>query len=132
MVPSVYQKDIREEYGSEFYITSFKWSAPYVRLYPMPEWEIVEQRLRDGASLPNAEILSNIVNYYGQVANMDSRGRLLIPPTLREKAKIAGEVAVFGKFNRLDLWNEKEFTNMMDSKSLTDSELEELCRQLDI
>ncbi len=103
-----------------------------MRLYPMPEWEVVEQKLKDGASLPNAEILSNIVNYYGQAANMDSRGRLLIPPTLREKAKIEGEVAVFGKFNRLDLWNEKEFTKMMDSKSLTDGELEELLRQLDI
>ncbi len=131
-VPSVFQKIIKEKYNQEFFFTSFIWGAPFVRLYPMKEWELVEQKLVDGASIPKASVLINTINYYGQSATMDNRGRILIPPALREEANINGEVAVFGKFNRLDVWNEKQFVDMMGKNSLSETELEDLLKQMNI
>jgi len=38
----------------------------------------------------------DVTNFYGQMAEMDAQGRLLIPQKLREMAKVTGDVEVLG------------------------------------
>ena len=54
------------------------------------------------------------------------------PQTLRDEAGMVGEVAVFGKFNRLEIWNEERFLKKMNDNPLTEDDLEEISRQLGI
>jgi MraZ protein len=42
-------------------------------------------------------------NYWGQAAEMDNQGRLLLPQLLRDSAQLKGEVAVMGYLNRLEV-----------------------------
>ena len=42
-VPTPFRRLIDEKHGSEFYITSL--TGDNVRIYPLPEWESIEQRL---------------------------------------------------------------------------------------
>jgi len=41
-LPTSFRRLIEEKFGSEFYITSL--TGDYVRIYPLPEWESIEQR----------------------------------------------------------------------------------------
>jgi MraZ protein len=58
-------------------------------------------------------------SYYGQVAEMDAQGRVLIPQVLRESAKTVGDVVVFGKLNYLEVANHDQFRAKLDAEPMT-------------
>ena len=51
----------------------------------------------------------DVTNYYGQMAEMDAQGRLLMPQLLRELAKVTGEVNVLGSQTLLEVVNAELF-----------------------
>ena len=58
-------------------------------------------------------------SYFGQVTDMDAQGRVVINPLLRESARIAGEVAVLGYLNYLEVWNNELFRERVLDQPLT-------------
>ncbi len=68
----------------------------------------------------------DVTNYYGQVATFDAQGRLLIPQTLREAAKLSGDVAVMGQRNMLVVINDERIRSGFEHNPLTDSDFAEL------
>ena len=55
-------------------------------IYPMQEWEKIEQKLATIPSFnPAKKKLLDRVNYYGQTTEIDAQGRVLLPQILREK-----------------------------------------------
>jgi MraZ protein len=58
-------------------------------------------------------------SYYGQVAEMDAQGRVLIPQVLRESAKTVGDVVVFGKLTFLEVANHDMFRAKLDAEPIT-------------
>ena len=66
------------------------------------------------------------MNYYGQTATMDSQGRVLIHPLMRDCANIDGEVAVIGQLDYLEVWNRATFEEQLHNDPLTDADLKEL------
>ena len=82
-VPTPFRRLIDEKHGSEFYITSL--TGDNVRIYPLPEWESIEQRLSLLPTMdPARRKFLDRTNYYGQQATIDAQGRLLIHPLLRK------------------------------------------------
>ncbi len=76
----------------------------------MPVWMEIQKKL--GAmpsSHPTRRKYAMWTNYYGKLAELDSQGRVLIHPLLREAAAMEGEVVVLGDYNRLSLWNHDRF-----------------------
>jgi MraZ protein len=59
----------------------------------------------------------DVTNYYGQMAEMDAQGRLLIPQLLRDTAKVMGEVNVLGSQTFLEVVNAESFKAEMQSAS---------------
>ncbi|HVF51586.1 MAG TPA: hypothetical protein VNA19_15980 [Pyrinomonadaceae bacterium] len=107
-IPTAFRRYIEEKHGTEFYVTSL--TGDCVRLYPLPEWESIEQRL---ALLPSMEPARrkflDRTNYYGQQAALDAQGRILIHPLLRKSAGVLGEVAVLGYLTYLEVWELENF-----------------------
>ena len=62
------------------------------------------------------------MNYYGQSAEIDTQGRVLIHQRLRESAGMAGEVDVLGAVDRLDVWNHDRLVAKMLSEPYTDDD----------
>ena len=94
-VPTPFRRLIEEKHGGEFYITSL--TGENVRIYPLPEWESIEQRLSLLPTMdPARRKFLDRTNYYGQQATIDGQGRLLIHPLLRKSAAVVGDVAVMG------------------------------------
>ena len=94
-VPTPFRRLIEDKYGSEFYITSL--TGDNVRIYPLPEWESIEQRLSLLPTMdPARRRFLDRTNYYGQQSTIVGQGRLLIHPLLRKSAAVIGDVVVLG------------------------------------
>ena len=120
-VPNLFRSLLESKYGRELFVTSL--SGEYVSVYPMPVWLEVEQKLAQMPSThPSKLRYLDRVNYFGQVAELDGQGRVLIPVRLRDSATMAGEVDVLGQVNWLDVWNHDRFLTKMQRDPYTDND----------
>jgi MraZ protein len=120
-VPSLFRAFIEEQYGNELFVTSL--SGDSVRVYPMSVWNEIERKLAGVPStLPARGRFFDRVNYFGQAAELDKQGRVLVHPRLRESADIAGEVDVFGQYNYLEVWNHDRFIAKLLREPFTDED----------
>ena len=101
-VPAEFKRVIDEKYGTQFYITSVDGRS--AQIYPFEEWERIEQKLAGLSTYnPTKKKFLTRTNYWGQAAEMDNQGRLLLPQLLRDSAQLKGEVAVMGYLTRLEV-----------------------------
>jgi len=120
-VPNAFRSLLEGKYGRELYVTSL--TGEYVRIYPMPVWLDLEQKLGAMPSVhPSRVRFLDRVNYFGQVSELDLQGRLLIPVRLRESATMTGDVDVLGQFNCLDVWNHDRFLAKLQREPYTDDD----------
>ena len=120
-VPTEFRTEILQAHGRELFVTSIKGDS--VRVYPLPVWIGVEQRLAKLASTkPARRRFLQRVNFYGAAAELDDQGRVLIHPRLRESAQMVGEVDVLGQDNFLEVWNHERLNELMIREPLTDDD----------
>jgi MraZ protein len=124
-VPNVFRAALETKYGREVFLTSL--SGEYARIYPMPVWLELEEKLGKMPSAhPSRTRFLDRVNFFGQVGELDAQGRLLIPARLRETATIAGDVDVIGQYNWLDVWNHDRFLTKLQREPYTDDDARSL------
>ena len=120
-VPNAFRLLLEGSYGRQLFLTSL--TGEYVRVYPMPVWLEIEQKLGEMPSThPSKLRYLDRVNYFGQVAELDTQGRVIIPVRLRESATMVGEVDVLGQYNWLDVWNHDRFLTKMQREPYTDDD----------
>ena len=120
-VPGLFRRYAEEKYGSQFYVTSL--AGECVRIYPMPEWEAIEQRLSLLPSMdPARRKFLDRTNYFGQQSAMDTQGRILIHPLLRKSAQVVGDVVVLGYLTYLEVWELDKFQQRMLSDPYTEED----------
>ena len=120
-VPNAFKSLLESKYGRELFLTSL--SGEHVRIYPMPVWLEIEEKLaRMPSTHPSRLRFLDRVNYFGQAAELDAQGRVLIPQRLREAATMNGEVDVLGQVNCLDVWNHERLTTKMQRDAYTDDD----------
>lgn len=120
-VPNAFKSLLESKYGRELFLTSL--SGEYVRIYPMPVWLEIEEKLgRMPSTQPSRLRFLDRVNYFGQVGEIDTQGRVLIPLRLRDAATMAGDVDVLGQFNCLDVWNHDRFLTKLQRDAYTDDD----------
>ncbi len=94
-----------------------------VRIYPMAVWLDIEGRLSQMPSSHPARMkFLDRVNFFGQVADLDDQGRVLIHPRLRDSAQMAGEVDVLGQQNFLEVWNHERFLAKLARETFGDDD----------
>lgn len=87
-----------------FYITSK--DGERAELWPIAAWEEIEAQLAKIPSTnPAKRKFLDVTNYYGQMAEMDGQGRVLLPQILRDKASLTADVVVFGAQKYLEVMN---------------------------
>ena len=124
-VPNVFRLALESKYGRELFLTSL--TGEYVRLYPMPVWIEIEEKLgRMPSTHPPRLRFLDRVNFFGQVAELDAQGRVLVPARLRETAAIAGDVDVLGQYNYLDTWNHDRLLTRLQRDAYTDEDAKAL------
>ncbi len=120
-VPADFKRQIDENYGAQFYITSR--TGTVAEVYPMQEWEEIERKLAAAPdSHPVKKKFLKYTNFYGQVVEMDGQGRLLLPSALRDSANLKGEVAVMGSLKHLLVRNAEELRKEIAAEPFTEDD----------
>jgi MraZ protein len=120
-VPNAFRSLLESKFGRELFITSL--TGDSVRIYPMPVWIDIEEKVgRMPSTHPSRVRFFDRVNYFGQVAELDAQGRVLVPVRLRESAAMSGEVDVIGQYNYLDVWNHEKFQVRLKVEGYTDQD----------
>jgi MraZ protein len=120
-IPNAFRALIQSAHGAEVFVTSL--TGEYVRVYPMPVWLALEEKLAKMPSTHPARLkFLDRANYYGQTAEIDAQGRVVIHQRLRESAGMDGEVDVFGQYEYLDVWNHERFVAKLQREPYTDDD----------
>ena len=78
----------------------------YLLIYQLPTWEEIEAKLVHLPSLhPQVRELQRLLVGHATEVGMDSHGRVLLPPELREFARLDRDVVLLGLMNKFELWD---------------------------
>jgi MraZ protein len=78
-----------------------------VLLYPEPEWEQILPKIEALPSFNKAALRAQrLLIGYATPLELDSAGRLLIPPTLRDYAGLDKQLMLVGLGKKFELWDE--------------------------
>ncbi len=120
-IPNAFRGLIEGKHGKEAFVTSL--TGEYVRIYPMPIWLALEEKLAGVPTTHPARLkFFDRINYFGQTAEFDQQGRVLIHPRLRDSAGMTGEVDVLGQYDWLDVWSHERFIAKMQREPYTDDD----------
>jgi MraZ protein len=124
-VPNAFRAAIQKDHGAELFVTSL--TGQSVRIYPLPVWADLQQRLGKVPSTnPARQRFLDRVNFYGQRAELDAQGRVVIHARLREGAHITGEVDVLGQQSYLEVWNHERLLAKLAAEPFTDDDAKAL------
>ncbi len=116
-VPKKYRDGLEAGSGLKMVVTTGQYEDCLV-VYPLPEWQRIEERLRqhpdlkpeaDDEARAKAEWTSRLVIGNATDCDIDSHGRLLIPPTLRKHADLEKQVRMVGQTEKFELWDESKW-----------------------
>lgn len=84
-------------------------------LYPLPEWENIERKL-DALPSFNAQArrVQRLLMGHATDAEMDSHGRILLSPPLRQYAQMDKRVVLIGQGKKFELWDEAQWSAKRD------------------
>jgi MraZ protein len=127
-VPTEFRRLLEERYGTEFFATSVRGDKALV--YPLPVWEEIEARLTAMPSTdPTRQRFLERVNYFGAQVKLDAQGRLLLPPILRERSAMAGEVVVSAHIDHLEVWNRERLERRFEENPFDDEDFRTLAER---
>jgi MraZ protein len=80
-------------------------------LYPLPEWEKLEQTIIKLPTLRKKNIeLRRFLIGNALECEMDSQGRMLLPEKLRKFADMDKKIVLVGQLNKFEVWSEDAWT----------------------
>jgi MraZ protein len=107
ILPSRLREAIAEQSAGKLVITSF---TGYLLAFPYGEWEILEQKISQQSLLKKQvrafqrDFMSGAVD-----CNVDSQGRVLIPPSLREYAGLEKDIVLAGMVRTIEIWSKERW-----------------------
>lgn len=106
VVPAKHRDVLLERCGGHLIVTAHPHGCLLV--YPLPEWEVIEQKLEALPSIdPAVADMQRLMNGKAQDTQMDAAGRLLVSPELRSYAKLEKDVVLSGMGKKFELWNQE-------------------------
>ena len=85
-------------------------------IYPQPDWDDIQRKVE---ALPSFNVAARRVQrlLIGHATDipMDTSGRILLPPPLREYAQLEKKGVLLGQGKKLELWSEASWIARRDS-----------------
>lgn len=108
-VPTRYRENLLSNAGGELVLT-IDTEAPCLLLYPLSEWELIENKLQQLPSFdPQTRRIQRLLIGHANELEMDSQGRVTIQPLLRDYADLNTntKVVLVGQGKKFEIWNEQ-------------------------
>ena len=114
VMPTRYREQISELAQGKLVVTVDRDQC--LLIYPLPEWEQIERKLMSLPSLnATARRLQRLMVGHATELPLDGHGRVLLPPELREFAKLGRHGMLIGQGNRFELWDEVRWSERRDA-----------------
>ncbi|TMV46669.1 division/cell wall cluster transcriptional repressor MraZ [Paenibacillus mesophilus] len=114
----------RDALGAQFIVTRGLDNCLFV--YPKEEWAVLEQKLK---SLPlmkaDARAFTRFFFSGATECELDKQGRINIPNTLCEYAKLDKDCVVLGVSNRVEIWSKQVWENYFQQSEESFNEIAE-------
>ncbi len=108
-MPARYREQLQKHSVPQLVVT-IDTEVSCLLLYPLVEWEVIEQKLQ---ALPSfnraARRIQRLLIGHATELELDSNGRLLLPPLLREYAKLDKKIMLVGQGKKFEVWDEEEW-----------------------
>lgn len=116
----------RSELGKKIVITAGLDNCLWV--FKSSEWSKIEEKLNQfSIGQADSRSFSRFMFSSAVEAEVDSIGRVLIPDFLRDRANLKNKVVVTGVSSRVEIWNEKTWT---DYKKVVEKQADTLAEKL--
>lgn len=103
-MPMRYRDQLRRECHGQL-VATIDTEAHCLLLYPLPEWEIIEQKIQ---ALPSfnrvTRRIQRLLIGHATELEMDNQGRLLLPQALRDYAHLNKEIVLVGQGKKFEIW----------------------------
>ena len=130
VMPTRYREQIAELAQGHLVVTVDRDQC--LLIYPLPEWEQTERKLMSLPSLnPQARRLQRLMVGYATDLELDGHGRVLLPPELREFAKLDRQGMLIGQGNRFELWDAARWDERRDQWLVSEAAAGDLPSELD-
>lgn len=118
-IPSKFRETLGERYDARLVLTAYDGC---LRAYPYAEWQVLEEKV---AALPefNKDTMFFLRYFYSSATEcaIDRLGRILIPQTLRDYAKLEKDVVLLGAIKRIEFWSKAGWER--NSSAVTSEEI---------
>ena len=114
-MPSRYRDELVSRCAGQLIVT-IDAVDPCLCVYPLPEWELIEAKLRELPSLrEETRRLQRLLIGNAVDVELDGSGRFLVPPRLRAHAGLDKHAMLVGVLNKFQLWNEDAWNALADA-----------------
>ena len=112
-MPARYRERLLEGCGGRLVVTVDQDHCLLV--YPLPEWEVIENKLIALPSLnKQARLLQRLLIGHATELDMDAQGRILLPAMLREFAGLKKKAVIIGQGKKLEIWDEDTWSESQE------------------
>lgn len=105
-VPMRYRDALAEQDKTSLVVT-IDTEETCLLLYPAAQWQIIEDKLQ---SLPSfnaaARRIQRLLIGHATDVELDANGRILVPPLLRDYARLDKKLVMIGQGNKFEVWDE--------------------------
>lgn len=130
-LPTRYHSRVQEGCQGRFVLT-VDMREPCLVLYPLPEWERIEEQFnRLPSSSPELALLKRRIVGYATEVTLDGAGRFLVSPELRQFAHLDRAVVLTGQGKKCELWDKAAWEAINHKVMEADFSAEHLAQAID-
>jgi len=112
-MPARYRERLLESCGGRLVVTVDRDHCLLV--YPLPEWEIIEEKLNALPSLnKQSRLLQRLLIGHATELDMDGQGRILLPVMLRDFAGLKKKAVLIGQGKKFEIWDEETWNESQE------------------
>jgi len=113
-LPARYRERLLESCGGRLVVTVDQDHCLLV--YPLPEWEVIEEKLINLPSLnKQSRLLQRLLIGHATDLEMDGQGRILLPAMLRDYAGLKKKAVLIGQGKKLEIWDEDTWAQSQEA-----------------
>ncbi len=116
LLPAGFKKQLPEEAGTQFVIN--RGFEKCLTLYPMKSWDPIFSELGKLNDFdPKVREFRRYFLNGATVLELDSAGRLLVPPNLKEHAGLEKDIVLVAAMNKIEIWDKDKYQKFFESFS---------------
>jgi MraZ protein len=114
VMPTRYRDRLHEMCAGKLVVTVDQ--QQFLLIYPLPDWEEIERKImRLPSTNPEIRLLQQVMVGQATDLELDGHGRLLLPPNLREFARLTRDAVLVGQGVRFELWDEARWNALTEA-----------------